>query len=126
MSKAAGRHTLLGNKAGSTRLSLAVPLKLFQAEDRFLRRPGDVPIATVKALASQVGVPAAARQGYDWRGRTIEPHCTQIRDALGFRRRVGAERLHELRRHPDPILLTPLARRHCPTRRAQDGCLSRR
>ena len=71
MSKAAGRHTLLGNKAGSTRLSLAVPLKLFQADGRFLRRPGDVPIAAVKALASEIGVPAAARQGYDWRGRTI-------------------------------------------------------
>ena len=81
----AADRALLGNKTGSTRLGFAVLLKLFQADGRFPRRPEDVPIAAVEALASQVGVPAAAWQGYDWRGRTIEYHRAQIRAALGFR-----------------------------------------
>ena len=81
----AADRALLGNKTGSTRLGFAVLLKLFQVDGRFPRRPEDVPIAAVEALASQVGVPAAAWQHYDWRGRTIEYHRAQIRAALGFR-----------------------------------------
>ena len=76
---------LLGNKTGATRLGFALLLKLFQSDGRFPRRPEDVPIAAVEALASQIGVPAAAWPGYDWRGRTIEYHRAQIRAALGFR-----------------------------------------
>ena len=53
-------RALLGNKTGTTRLGFAVLLKLFQAEDRFPRRPEEVPAAVVEALASQVGVPEAA------------------------------------------------------------------
>ncbi len=60
-------------------------LKLFQAKGRFPRRPEDVPAAAVEVIAGQVGVLAAAWQGYDWRGRTIEYHRAQIRAALGFR-----------------------------------------
>lgn len=60
-------------------------LKLFQAEGRFPRRPEDVPAAAIEAITGQVGVAAAAWQGYDWRGRTIEHHRAQIRAALGFR-----------------------------------------
>jgi TnpA family transposase len=78
-------RTLLGNKSGATRLGFAVLLKLFQAEGCFPRRPEDVPVAAVEALAAQVGVPAAAWRGYEWRGRTIEYHRAQIRAALGFR-----------------------------------------
>jgi len=76
---------MLGNKIGATRLGFAVLLKLFQTDGRFPRRPEDVSIAAVEALAFQVGVPAAAWQDYDWRGRTIEYHRAQIRAALGFR-----------------------------------------
>jgi len=81
----AADRALLGNKTGVTRLGFAVLLKLFQAEGRFPRRPEDVPAAAVEAIAGQVGVAAAAWQGYDWRGRTIEYHRAQIRAALGFR-----------------------------------------
>ena len=81
----AADRALLGNKTGSTRLGFAVLLKLFQADGRFPRRPEDVPVAAVEALASQVDVPVAAWQGYGWRGRTIEYHHSQIRAALGFR-----------------------------------------
>jgi len=74
-----------GRGGGKPQAAAAVLLKLFQADGRFPRRPEDVPIAAVEALAFQVGVPAAAWQGYDWRGRTIEYHRAQIRAALGFR-----------------------------------------
>jgi len=62
-----------------------VLLKLFQTEGRFPNRPEDVSAAAVDASAGQVGVAAAAWQGYDWHGRTIEYHRAQIRAALGFR-----------------------------------------
>ena len=78
-------RALLGNKTGATRLGFAVLLKLFQAEGRFPRRPEDVPLAAVEAVAGQVGVPAAAWRGYGWGGRAIEYHRAQIRAALGFR-----------------------------------------
>ena len=81
----AADRALLGNKTGATRLGFAVLLKLFQAEGCFPRCQEDVPAAAVEAIASQVGVAAAAWQGYDWRGRTIEYHRAQIRAALGFR-----------------------------------------
>jgi len=81
----AADRALLGNKSGATRLGFALLLKLLQAEGRFPRRPEDVPAIAVEAVARQVGVPAAAWAGYDWRGRTIEYHRAQIRTALGFR-----------------------------------------
>lgn len=68
----AADRALLGNKSGTTRLGFAVLLKLFQLDGRFPRRPEDVPLAAVEALAAQVGVPAAAWRGYAWQGRTIE------------------------------------------------------
>jgi len=80
----AADRTLPGNKSGATRLGFAVLFKLFQADGRFPRRPEDVPVAAVKALASQVGVPAAMWRGYDWHGRAIRYHRVQIRTALGF------------------------------------------
>ena len=81
----AADRILLGNKSGATRLGFAVLLKLFQADGRFPRRAEDVPAIAVETVARQVGVPAAAWTGYDWRGRTIEYHRAQIRAALGFR-----------------------------------------
>ncbi len=81
----AADRTLIGNKTGATRLGFAVLLKLFAAEGRFPRRPEDVPLAAVEAVASQVGVSAASWRSYPWQGRTIEYHRAQIRAALGFR-----------------------------------------
>ncbi len=81
----AADRALLSNKSGVTRLGFAILLKLFQAEGCFPRRPEDVPLAAVDAIAGQVGVPAAAWRSYDWYGRTIRYHRAQIRTALGFR-----------------------------------------
>ncbi len=75
---------LLGNKTSATRLGFAALLKLFQAEGHFPHRPEDV-AAAVEATADQIGVAAAALQGYDWRGRTIESHRAQIHAAFTFR-----------------------------------------
>ena len=84
-------RALLGNKSGATRLGFAVLLKLFQAEGRFPRCPEDAPLTAVEAVAAQVGVPAAAWQGYDWHGRAIRYHRSQIRAALGFREARGED-----------------------------------
>jgi len=81
----AADRALLGNKTGATRLGFAVLLKLFAMEGRFPRHAEDVPLAAVEAIAGQVGVSAAAWQGYDWRGRTIEYHRARVRAVLGFR-----------------------------------------
>ncbi len=81
----AADRALLGNKSGATRLGFAVLLKLFQAEGRFPRHAEDVPAIAVEVVSRQVGVPAAAWAGYDWRGRTIGYHRAQIRAALDFR-----------------------------------------
>jgi Domain of unknown function (DUF4158) len=117
----AADRALLGNKSGATRLGFAVLLKLFQTEGRFPRRPEDVPAAAVEVLAPQVGVPAAAWRGYDWRGRTIEYHRAQIRAALGFREATDEdavalvrwleERALDLERRHDRLLAA--AREHC-------------
>ncbi len=81
----AGDRALLGNRSGATRLGFAVLLKVFQADGRFPRRPEDVPLAAVEAVASQIGVSAASWRGYPWQGRTIGYHRAQIRAALGLR-----------------------------------------
>ena len=117
----AADRALLGNKNGATRVGFAVLLKLFQAEGRFPRRPEDVPLAAVEAIAGQVGVAAALWRGYDWRGRTIEYHRAQVRAALSFREATldDAEALGRwldnqvlaLERRPDRLLAA--ARNRC-------------
>ena len=81
----AADRALLGNKSGATRLGFAVLLRMFAVEGRFPRRPEDVPLAAVEAIAAQGGVSAAAWRGYDWHGRAIRYHRAQVRAALGFR-----------------------------------------
>src|SRR5271155_4825906 len=60
----ASDRALLGNKIGTTRLGFAVLLKVFQTEGRFPRRPEEVPVAAVEAIARQIGAPAAAWRSY--------------------------------------------------------------
>jgi len=126
MLRAADR-ALLGNKTGATRLGFAVLLKLFQAEGRFPRRAEDVPAAAIEVIAGQVGVAAAAWQGYDWRGRTVEYHRAQVRAALGFREAAldDAEALGRwldgqvlaLERRPDRLLAA--ARERCRSQKLE-------
>ena len=53
-------RALLGNKAGSTRLSFAVLLKTFQFEGHFPERREEVVTTIVFHLADQTGVPPEA------------------------------------------------------------------
>ena len=76
---------LVGNKYGATRLGFALLLRFFQLEGRFPHHVGELPVAAVGFVASQLGVNAAQLVGYDWSGRSIKDHRRQIRDALGFR-----------------------------------------
>ncbi|MGH3905118.1 MAG: DUF4158 domain-containing protein [Pseudonocardiaceae bacterium] len=76
---------LLANKAGATRLGFGVLLKYFELEARFPRHAGEVPRAAVDYVAHQVKVPPEQFAGYDWSGRAIKYHRSQIRKALGFR-----------------------------------------
>ena len=76
---------LLANKRGATRLGFALLLKYFQYEGRFPPHKGDIPPAAIVFLARQLALPPERYAQYDWTGRTIAFHRTQIRHALGFR-----------------------------------------
>ncbi|NGO72358.1 DUF4158 domain-containing protein, partial [Streptomyces boncukensis] len=75
----------LRNKSGSNRLGFALLLKFFEVEARFPEVPGEVPQAAVAYVAQQVKVPEAEWAAYDWTGRAIKRHRTEIREAFGFR-----------------------------------------
>jgi len=77
---------LVAYKRGSTRLGFALMLKYFEIEGRFPRHGGELPPAAVGYVARQVGVDPAELASYEWSGRTVEYHRSQIRTALGFRR----------------------------------------
>ncbi|MGI8412259.1 MAG: Tn3 family transposase [Solirubrobacteraceae bacterium] len=82
---------LLGNKTGATRLGYALLLKYFQAEGRFPQAKADLPPAAIVHVAQQLDLPPEHYLQYDWDGRTIKYHRTQIRDALGFREATVAD-----------------------------------
>jgi len=96
---------LLGNKPGATRLGFALLLKFFELEARFPRHSGEVPRDAVSYVAGQLKVPAEAFAEYDWSGRTLKRHRSQVRSALGFR---------EASRKDEDRLATWLAQEVCP------------
>jgi len=76
---------LLSGKGGAGLLATAVLLKFYLRHGRFPRGRGELPDEVVGFVADQVDVPAAEIGLYDWEGRTIERHRSQIRQHLGFR-----------------------------------------
>jgi hypothetical protein len=82
---------LLANKTGPTRLGCAIFLKYFQYEGRFPAARQDVPRAVVDYIARQLKVHADLLAQYDWEGRTIRLHRTQIREHLGYREATAAD-----------------------------------
>ena len=76
---------LIGNKSGATRLGFAVLFKFFQYEARFPSHRSEVPKAVVQYIAKRVGTPEDLFAQYDWTGRTITYHRTQIREFFGFK-----------------------------------------
>ena len=75
----------MGNKAGSTRLGFAALLKFFLHEARFPQAKNELPRVVIAHLALQVDVAAEEYLRFDWRGRAIKYHRSQIRKFLGFR-----------------------------------------
>ncbi|MEU0007820.1 DUF4158 domain-containing protein [Streptomyces sp. NPDC006314] len=75
----------LRNKTGANRLGFALLLKFFEVEARFPESAGEVPAPAVVYVAQQVRVPAEQWASYDWQGRAITRHRTEIRTAFGFR-----------------------------------------
>ena len=75
----------VGNKSGATRLGFAVLFKYFQYEARFPSHKSEVPKAVVQYIAECVGIPDGLFAQYDWVGRSITYHRTQIREFFGFR-----------------------------------------
>jgi hypothetical protein len=79
--------TLIGNKAGNTRLGFAVIFKFFQYEARFPQAKNEIPKTIIEYIAKQVQVAADQFDNYDMSssGRTFFNHKAQIRDYFGFR-----------------------------------------
>ena len=75
----------VGNKSGATRLGFAVLFKYFQYEARFPSQKSEVPKVVVQYIAGCVGIPDGLFAQYDWAGRSITYHRTQIREFFGFR-----------------------------------------
>lgn len=76
---------VLSMKTGATRLGCALLLKCFQQEGCFPLTRSDIPRAIVDYVARQLKLDAALFAQYDWEGRTIKGHRTQIREHLSFR-----------------------------------------
>lgn len=75
----------LANKTGPTRLGYALLLKCFQYEGHFPPAKHDIPKSVVDYVAHQLKLDPALYTQYDWEGRTIKGHRTQIREYLAFR-----------------------------------------
>jgi TnpA family transposase len=77
--------SLLGNKAGATRLGFAVLLKTFQMNGYFLDSGSNLPRIVVVFLAQQCVVPPSLFDSIEWDGRIAREHRTQIRLYLGVK-----------------------------------------
>lgn len=76
---------VIGNKTGGTRLGFAVLFKFFQNEARFPYHRNEVPKAVVEYIAKNLRIAPALYADYDWSGRSITYHRSQIRDFFEFR-----------------------------------------
>jgi hypothetical protein len=76
---------LVGAKHGDTRLAFAVLLRFYGRYGRFPRSRGEVHPDAVEFLARAVKADPVDLAGYDWSGRTIKRHRTEIRRHFGFR-----------------------------------------
>jgi hypothetical protein len=82
---------LLANKTGPPRLGFAVLLKYFQYGARFPTAKQDVPKPIINYLANQLNLSSELYHQYDWTGRTITYHRTQIREHFSFRETTMAD-----------------------------------
>lgn len=81
-------QALLPTKTNATahnQLGFAVLLKFFQYAARFPFHKNEVPKTVITFIGNQLGIPYEQYLRYNWSGRTIKSHRTQIRAFLGFR-----------------------------------------
>jgi TnpA family transposase len=76
---------LVTGKRGATRLGFALLLRFYTEQGRFPRGRREISDNAVDYVARQVGVERTEIAFYEWTGRTIEYHRSQIRTVLGFR-----------------------------------------
>ena len=75
---------LLTKKTATNRLGIALLLKYFQYEGRFLTSKAEIPRDVVRYVAQLVKVSPDRFDSYDWQGRTIKAHRAIVRDFLGI------------------------------------------
>lgn len=80
-----GDLELLASKRGSARLGFALLLKHFTLHARFPRGRSEFVDEVVDFVGAQLGIDRPELGFYDWVGRTIKAHRTQIRAHFGFR-----------------------------------------
>lgn len=76
---------LLAGRRGATKLGFTLLLKFYTRHGRFPSGRSELPDEAIEFVARQVQVPGAELGLYEWSGRTIEFHRSQIRTHLGFR-----------------------------------------
>jgi hypothetical protein len=72
-------------------LGYVVLLKFFQYQGRFPKSAREVPRRIIKHIANQLEIASANWSNYDWSGRTIKYHRSEIRKLLGFREATVAD-----------------------------------
>ena len=87
-----GNWTLVGDeldqlsgRRGATKLGFALLLRFYAVHGRFPSGRSEIPDQAVAYVARLVDVPASDLGFYEWDGRTIKAHRTDIRKYFGFR-----------------------------------------
>jgi hypothetical protein len=94
---------LVAVKHGDTRLAFEL-LRFYGRYGRFPRNRGELHPDAVEFMARAVKADPADLAGYDWSGRTVKRHRTEIRQHFGFWQCTGRGRALTMPRHPGPAL----------------------
>lgn len=76
---------LIQLKRGNTRLGFAIMFKFFQYEARFPHTKSEIPKKVIEYIAKQLEMNPDIFSEYDWTGRTITYHRSEIRNYFEFR-----------------------------------------
>jgi hypothetical protein len=82
---------LAQGKRIQSRLGYAVLLKYFQYMGRFPKTALEVPRQVIRHIADQLKVDSSSWLHYDWSGRTIKYHRSDIRKLMGFRQATASD-----------------------------------
>ena len=69
----------------TTQLGFGILLKFFQATGRFPLHRKEISADEIQYVAGQLKVSPTLWSDYDWSGRSIKYHRSEIRELLGFR-----------------------------------------